>query len=246
MNDIAEKCKTSEEIRADLAALNLRLAFQEELEDEVRELVQESSNPDPQIVEIMDRADSRIIRRFRQKLRQRTTKNFIFVVMPKVGKVVAACLLVFFVGLSTAVATVPFVRIEVLNFIMKIEDRYTSLRFESSGEYIEIPEEWNGYYYMAYIPEGFHYVKTEGDTAYYERDEQNLIFSEHMDETWINLDTEDAMTKFVDLDGKSALVVEKNGWTTLAWAVTNRYFIIEMQGSADETIEVGRAVTMIR
>lgn len=35
MNDIAEKCKTSEEIRADLAALNLRLAFQEELEDEV-------------------------------------------------------------------------------------------------------------------------------------------------------------------------------------------------------------------
>lgn len=246
MNDIAEKCKTSEEIRADLAALNLRLAFQEELEDEVRGLVQESSNPDPKIVEIMDRADSRIIHMFRRKLRQRTARNFVVVVIPKVGKVVAACLLVFFVGLSTAVATVPSVRIEVLNFIMKIEDRYTSLGFESSGKYIEVPKEWNGYYYMAYIPEGFRYIKTEGNTVYYERDGQNLIFSEHKDETWMDLDTEDAMTKFVDLDGKSVLIIEKNGWTTLAWAVTNRYFIIEMQGSANEAIEVEKAVAMIR
>ena len=115
MKDTAYECKTSDELREDILALRLRLAFQEELEEEVNALVKESENPDRVILEMMERADSRVIQKIRQN-----GKHLLFAVVPKVGKAAAACLLVFFIGLSTAIAMNSSVRVEMLNFIMRI------------------------------------------------------------------------------------------------------------------------------
>lgn len=122
MKDTAYECKTSDELREDILALRLRLAFQEELEEEVNALVKESENPDRVILEIMERADSRVIQKIRQKIRRKNGKHLLFAVVPKVGKAAAACLLVFFIGLSTAIAMNSSVRVEMLNFIMRIEE----------------------------------------------------------------------------------------------------------------------------
>lgn len=246
MKDTAYECKTSDELREDILALRLRLAFQEELEEEVNALVKESENPDRVILEMMERADSRVIQKIRQKIRRKNGKHLLFAVVPKVGKAAAACLLVFFIGLSTAIAMNSSVRVEMLNFIMRIEEKYASLGFEDHGAFIEVPAGWKGYYYPTYIPEGFDYVSTDGYAVYYERAGQEFIFSEYESGSGVNIDTEGAETKFTDVNGRSALAVEKNGWATLAWAVSNRYFIIELQGEIEEAVGIAEHVMMIK
>ncbi len=238
--------KTSDELRSELAALNLRLAFQEELEDEIATLVDESKTPDPVLQKIIDIADKKVLRHIRRTLAKENIKYAAIVVFPRMCKVFAACLLIFFIGLSTAMATVRSVRIGVLHFLIQIEDKYTSLGFENRGEAIDIPVEWQGYYYPAYIPKGFTYATVDGSTAHYFREESNLMFSEYGRETAVNIDTEEADVKFVDVKGNNALISEKNGWTMLTWAISNRYFLIEIQGSEEEAIKIAESVIMIK
>lgn len=245
MSGAMENYKTAQELQDDLLALKLRLAFQEELEEEIERISREQI-PEPELQAAINRADSGMIRLIRQNVRKKRMTQTVRVILPRFGRALAAGLLVFFIGLSTAVAAVPSVRANMLHFIMKIDEKYTSLEFVNSGIEIEVPTEWRGRYYLSYIPDGFVFEEADGfEVTYADSLGNMLMFAEYGAESSIDIDTEDANVQFVDLQGHSALLSEKNGWVTLTWAVSNRYFILDLQGTAEEAIYIARSVILI-
>ena len=247
MKDTAKDYKTAAELRAELAALNLRLAFQEEFEEEVDALIEESQTADPEILKLAEQSDARILQMIRRKLRKRKMQRLFSDQLPKAGKVAAACLLIFYIGLTTAIAAIPSVRSEVMHLIMKFEERYISLELKHNREFSQISEEWMGYYYPTSISQEFQFVMTDGYSAYYNsQDGRNLIFSEYGEGSSVNIDSENAQISFVELNGENGLIVEKNDWTTLVWAIPNHYFLIEIQGNQDEALAIARSVVPVR
>lgn len=245
MNDVMEKCKTSRELRDDLLALKLRIAFQEELEEEIEEISEEPFF-DPELSAAIHRTDARIIKLIRRNVRKNRITQTAKATLPRLGRALAVCLLVFYIALTTAVAAVPFVRKSVLHFIMEIDEKYTSLEFVNSGIEIEVPIGWRGKYYLSYIPDGYIFETTDGfEVSYRNAQGKTLLFAEYGSETSVNIDTEDASLGFVDIQGQNALLSEKNGWVTLAWAVADHYFILDFQGNKEEAVRIAESIVHI-
>ncbi|MBP3647520.1 MAG: DUF4367 domain-containing protein [Clostridia bacterium] len=241
-----EAVKTSDELREELTALKLRLVFQEAFEDKIDDIMREEE-ADPEGSALIAQGDRRVRKLVRQKLRRNRGRRFIRRGLPRVAKIAAAMLLVFYIGLSAAVATVPAVRVKVLRFIMHIEDQYTSLSFEDGGQVIEIPTEWDGLFYPAYIPERFKMVgRSANEVEYEDPSGAMLCFSEFTQDTTVNMDTEDAEMSYIDLSGKHALVSVKGNWVFVTWATGNRYFIVDLEGTKEEAIMIADSVTLIR
>ena len=68
-------------------------------------------------------ADARMLRRIYSKKRKGQMRDLVSRVLPRAGKIVAGLALTFFIGLSTAVATVQSVRINVLNALSLIPQK---------------------------------------------------------------------------------------------------------------------------
>ena len=247
MAEALEGYRTSDEIKKEMTALNLELAFQKRFDEELDKLVKECENSDPDMEDMVRDADARILRRIYSKNRKGQMRDLVFRVLPRAGKIVAGLALTFFIGLSTAVATVQSVRINVLNFITEIEDRYTALYLQESGATIEIPEGWNGLYYMTYIPEGFVPVEWgENEVIYVDEIGNVLGFCEYEHGATCNLDTENAEITYEPIRGKSALVVEKDGWVAITWSEGNRFIVIDLMGEKDEALRIAESVLVIR
>ena len=70
------------------------------------------------------------------------------------GIIVSVALLVFFIGLTTAVATVRPVRLRIMDFIAQIEENYSAVSIVyNENEGIVVPDEWKGKYYPYFIPD---------------------------------------------------------------------------------------------
>lgn len=163
--------------------------------------------------------------------------------VPRIGKVLAGLMLVIFVGLSTAVATVQSVRLSVLNFIIEIEDRYTSLYFEESRSTYEVPQGWQGLYYITYVPERFVLADcSDNEAIYVDRDGNILGFCEYEYGETCNLDTENAEITYESIHGRNSLVVEKEGWVAITWSIGARFFVIDLIGTRDEAFQIANSV----
>jgi len=242
-----EGYRTSDEIKMEMTALNLELAFQKRFDDELGKLIKECENSDPDMEDMVHDADARILRRIYSKNRKGQMRDLVFRVLPRAGKIVAGLALTFFIGLSAAVATVQSVRINVLNFITEIEDRYTALYMQESGAMIDVPEGWNGLYYMTYIPEGFVLVEWGVNEVIYADENDNILgFGEYEYGVTCNLDTENAEITYESIRGKNALVVKKDGWVAITWSEGNRFIVLDLMGEKDEALQIAENVLIVR
>lgn len=247
MVEALEEYRTSDEIKKEMTALNLELVFQKRFDEELDKLVKECENSDPYMEDMVRDADARILRRIYSKNRKGQMRDLVFCVLPRAGKIVAGLALTFFIGLSTAVATVRSVRINVLNFITEIEDRYTALYLQESGATIDIPESWNGLYYMTYIPEGFVPVEWGENEVIYADEIGNVLgFCEYEHGATCNLDTENAEITYESIRGKSALVVEKDGWIAITWSEGSRFIVLDLMGEKEDALRIAENVVTIR
>ena len=241
-----ENLKTEEELENELMALKLKMALRQYQEDKLARMMAEHDD-DAAGKERLANGQDEMIRRIDRQLRKRQARRFARKTLPRFGKIAACLLLTFYVGLTVAVAAVQSVRVELLQFILSIEEKYTSFGFESTEEYIEVPSEWNGYYYPSYVPEGFVIGRIFSDEIEYEGPHQEtLVFSEHGIDTRGTIDTEDAILNTMLIHGRPAMIVEKDIWTTIIWNVGNHCLIVEFTGEKEEAIKFAESVVMIR
>lgn len=246
MNNRVQIPQSTQQLKGELAALKLKIALQECREDELNRLLSQYDR-DELLDKRLAQGESAQLRRIDRALRRIERRKMMRKTLPKVGRVAAALLLCFYLSLSVAMAASPDVRVELMNFFMNIEPRYTSFGFEDTGTFVDVPAEWTGYYYPTYIPEGFEVYSVDSLGVSLERsDGVRLYFDEMGTGGSGNLDTENAELNYIHINGHSALLVEKEPWTTVLWNVDNRVLSIGYTGGREEAIKIAESVRMIK
>ena len=176
---MCEEYLSSKEIMQKIADLKIRLALQQEFEQEVDELVAEVNPADAgqtrQIREMEEKVLKDIaVHTGRQRRRHEQKRRF-----PRCVSVIAAVALLVMVSVGSAMATVHMVQIGLLKLDVQTYPERTSYRLVPSDEAVDVPAEWKGDFYPAYIPEGFEFDRCRlNNVIYLDKDGRCLDFSE--------------------------------------------------------------------
>lgn len=188
-------------------------------------------------------------------IRREHAGKFIKQTLPRIGHVAAALVLVFFLGLTVAIASSHVVRVKVMEFLVNIEEQYTELSLQENPERsFDIPAEWGGSYYPAEIPEGFTVAELYKSGQHFavamvflEDTERCLFFGEYGEDSFTNLDTEGSVITAKMVNGSPALVAIKEGKVSVAWAQNNTYFTLTCEGlSEEQVLEIADSVTRVK
>lgn len=201
------------------------------------------NDPSAAVPEDVDRRCLQTIRRHCAKQKVR-----------KAGRVTAkvAKYLLLATGLATLMFTAAFaasetVRVNTMNLMIKVFDQNTV--FELGPEVTVNPAPQFG---IGWIPEGYKLVDQYSDAVGVWFDYQN---SNH-DSIWINytlsegtsisVDTENAETEYVEINGAKAMLIAKENTFQLIWAIEDNsaFIIVDGQGaSRDDVLHVARELS---
>ena len=244
---MCEEFLTSEEIMEKIAELKIRLVFQQELEEEVAELTAASSSADEGQSQILRDIEERVLKKLaaqkdEQKQVRKPKRH-----LPRAARFVAAVALLIMVSVGSAMATVRMVQIGLLKLNVEAHPEYTAYGLVSSGETVDVPQEWRGDFYPTYIPEGFEFEMCFSSEVNYRNANGSLLsFSEDVYGSVVQLNTENANISSLFINGVEATLIERDEWTSVVWSANNRLFIVEMNGGKDEVLRVAASVILIR
>ena len=244
---MCEEYLSSKEIMQKIADLKIRLALQQEFEQEVDELIAEANPANAgqtrQIREMEEKVLKDIVvhtggRRTQHKQKRR---------FPRCARVIAAIALLITVSVGSSMATVHMAQIGLLKLDIQTYPERTSYGLVPSDEAVDVPAEWKGDFYPAYIPEEFEFDRCRlNNVIYLDKDGRCLDFSEETYGSITNLDTENANLSSVFINGAGATLIEKEGWTAVVWSANNRLFIVDIDGGKDDALRVAASVILIK
>lgn len=242
-NSDFEMAKSLEDLKEDMEALRLRMAFQAEWEDELAALEKSASETDSELDALIAESDSRIRRRISRETRKISTIAFARKTLPAALRVAAILVLVFYLGLTTAVATSHSVRIGIIELISKIEDEYTTLDLQKLGEDTQIPPEWKGACFPSKLPHGYALSKC----VFYNATFTNglggkIVFAEYDDISVVQIDTSRDESKYVDINGTYAALTDDGIQTSLSWIYEQHLYVMFGNVSSTLLIETARSI----
>ena len=167
---------------------------------------------------------------------------------------VAVAMLITLVILGTTVVTVQAVRVRVLNFLMDIQQEYTSFQLKDSGSGSEggsTTIDWHKAYMPTYIPAGYEVITSSNGELLrrIEFKNQQGSFITYMELSEGNkpaLDTENASVfETVSINGHEGTLVAKDSLVTIIWQMNNRMFMIRGQTEKDTVVKMAEGVKYI-
>lgn len=173
-------------------------------------------------------------------------------VLNKAAVVMLAVTIVF----SIAMVTVQAFRIQVLNFLINMKPKYTSLQLKENDSN-QINEKlivnWTNAYVPSYIPAGYEisnasYSDSIKMIKLNKKDANSaIIYTEYDSTNSIAIDTENAsLVKTIKINGQDGTLSVKNSITTVAWKMDNHLFTIQGQIDTDEVIKIAEGVKFIK
>lgn len=165
----------------------------------------------------------------------------------------AIALLIMLVILGATVVSVQAVRVKVLNFLMDIQQEYTSFQMKDSsgskggGATID----WHQAYIPTYIPDGYEISTARKDERSRVIEFQNpqgasITYMELMQGSKPHVDTENASDlETVSINGFEGTLVAKGSSVTLIWAMNDSMFIISGQIGKDTAVQIAEGVKYV-
>ena len=246
-HQVYEDHEMSHALYEDLAALKIRIAFTEIYEDELIDFDQELSSGSE--ADYSEAAQKQTLKLIERKLNKRLRRQFVRKTLPRTLQLVMIALLLFFVGLTTAVATVQPVRLRIMDFIAHIEENYSSVSLKySENDEVVVPEGWKGKYYPCYIPYEyeFSHINELYNIAYYAAtDDCILQFSEYENTLYTNVDIDKENAFDVTINGNTGIAMTDGEGTTIAWCVDDIYLYLYFSGDFDEAERIAESVRLI-
>ncbi len=160
---------------------------------------------------------------------------------------IAACI-VLAIGIATpiAIANVESIRVKVMELLIDIQEDHAELRLIENNDIVFfVPAEWQGEYYPSYIPGGF--VLEEVGTLYTfarysDKDGRIIRFTEYTSDDLVNVDSEDASTFYIEVNGEPALMFEKDDRRVITWGDGNKYFVLIADVPTEEALAIAESV----
>ena len=232
----------------------ITLAFKKMAIEEANEIIKEFDRRESEEEKkSCDRAYAQFLDKL-QKIEKEEKRRNNFTRMKKTATRVlqAACiLLIVALAAPIAIAKVEPLRSMVLRFLISRDEEQGAANFDMVIEEelaFNVPEGWSGEYYMTYIPEGFEIydlVEFAAIIEYRNEEGRMLIFSDYTSGTSASTDIENADTWYTTVQGKKAYVISKNGRCTIVWAIDDRFFRVNFDGSYEETLKIAESVRKI-
>lgn len=141
--------KTKEELNQEHEDILFRMAFMRIQDDKVKQLENEIVNIEgtleaAEIEQILTELRPTILSSISRTITKDKRRRFLIQTMPKAGKIAAACLLIFLIGITTAMA-VPAIREKVLEMFYSVQNKYTEISLQENGaNSFDVPEAWEG------------------------------------------------------------------------------------------------------
>ena len=199
-----------------------------------------------------DRANLKKIEAYARKQRSR---RLLFHTLPRIGQAAAIVMAVIFLAGSVAVATSHTVRVHVMQLLLHIEKEYTELSLvEDEDASFDVPAEWQGSSFPAYIPEGMEifecYSSRSSSNITYESvsdENRTLTFTEADASTITTLDTENAAVRKITVNGDSGYIAVKENTILIFWSDGAHYYVVITHGIDETTtIEIAQSVKKIK
>jgi len=164
----------------------------------------------------------------------------------KQSKKAAIILLIIIAGISTLIFTVEAIRVRVFNFFIERNERYTEIRVEEENN-IDTPElDWENYYQPTYMTEGYFFESAEGigsiKVLKYTNGENEITFTQANNGTDFQLDTEDAVTEKININGNEGFLIIKEDRSMIFWHNEERSFTITGKIKKEEIIKIAESI----
>jgi len=163
----------------------------------------------------------------------------------KQSKRAAIILLIIIAGISTLIFTVEAIRVRVFNYFIERNERYTEIRVEENE--IETPElDWENYYQPTYMTEGY-YFESEEDGGLikilnYSDGKNQIIITQTNNSAGIQIDTEDATTENIKINGNEGFLTIKEDRSIIFWHNEEKSFTITGNIKKEEIIKIAESI----
>ena len=169
----------------------------------------------------------------------------------KIMKRIAIVLIGLVVGTSMLSLNSDAFRTRLFNLFIKSTEVFSEVTYDNSIMNVDLendlPADWTNYYYPTVLP--VNYAITDAFDAsngkyliFTDIDKQNLIFIQCTLDTKVLVDSEDAVSYAVDINGLQGTIFEKTDLATLIWADNaNSFYLI---GNVDKNTLVKIASTL--
>ena len=157
----------------------------------------------------------------------------------------AAVFIVIITMTFLVIVSVKAYRIRAFKFITKVFKEYTEIKIGSD----EITgDDTLVYAPPTYVPEGYSVIKQTGNEyknsiIYADKDGWEINYSQDLlGHAGILLDTEDAKTEYIDINGNEALLISKKGLVQLFWHDRFNRYLLSGYISEDEIVKMAKSI----
>jgi hypothetical protein len=201
--------------------------------------------------EQMAQSQEKIFKLMGRTLRKEKIKKHVKKTLPRVGQACAAAIILFFVGLSAAIAINHGARVRVMEMLVRFDKQYAEISLQENSELsFDAPADWEGDFYPSGLREGFDVIALHNsDTSHIvdlvstDDNAKSVHFGEHYENASSNLDTEDATLSAVSVNGSPAIVAIKDQRVSMSWSNDSRYFILICEGlSESDVLEIAKSI----
>lgn len=245
---VHENHEMSHALYEDLAALKIRIAFAEISEAELDEYDRELSSVYES--DYSEAAQKKALKLIERKLNKQLSKRFIRRTLPHAIQVSTIVMLLFFIGLTTAVATVRPVRLRLMDFIAQIEENYSAVGINyDDNDNTEVPEGWKGMFYPFYIPESFKLSHMDDyfNIVYYKaKDGRIMQFCEYADSVYSNVNIDEESAFDIIINESPGIAMTDGEGTTITWCVNDTYLTLYFSGDFEMAKRIASNVKRIR
>lgn len=167
---------------------------------------------------------------------------------------VAVAVLAITILFSTAMVTVQAFRVQVLNFLISVESKYTSYQLSGSKgndkNNAGLTVSWTNAYVPTYVPEDYEVTSISSSDSLKKiifsnkKDEAlYIVYCEYTSSNSIAVDTENAsLVKKIKINGEDGTLSAKDTTVTVAWKIDEHLFAIQGSLSTDEAVKLAESV----
>lgn len=169
--------------------------------------------------------------------------------IPRIIQIAACLVLVMGIVTPFAVANVESIRVKVMELLISIQEDHTELSFvENESAAFDVPADWQGTYYPAYIPDEFSLVELGRINSYlrYENGQGTYIdFTEYSADDSVDINSENAELSYTTIHGANAFVIEREDGIIVTWGMEDKFFVLISNTTKDATLEIAQSVQRI-
>lgn len=197
------------------------MILQQEANDVMRELQREQpSRHTDEMDAFFEKNDRLYLRKIEKAYNKSLWKKRNETFFSKVTQIAALIIIGVFALGTVTVAASEDIRIQLLKVLTRTTDKHTAIELVPVSEHVTIPEEWAGSYYPGYIPEGLLLAQCLPDSVPYWKDGDiatSVRFCEYTENSYVNLDTENAEIIPVTVQDIPAQLVKKAHRIVIYW-----------------------------